>query len=201
MIFWPFFTLPYWLLRWGAWGPGGAGLRLLAFARRRAPQPADPPDRARDVAPQGREQVGTGVADGVPGRRAGPVDVTRRRRERASEPAAHRLDRGGTDDRPRARDPRRDAGRRDHLVVHRRGERPLHRRLRDHCAEQLLADPDRRRGGGGEGAGSHRRRQRPHRRSARLRGLGVRDGRRSGHGPGDQHGLEEGLAGRVRTAR
>jgi len=31
VIFWPFFTLPYWLLRWGAWGPGGAGLRVLAF--------------------------------------------------------------------------------------------------------------------------------------------------------------------------
>jgi putative ABC transport system permease protein len=31
VIFWPFFTLPYWLLRWGAWGPGGLGLRVLAF--------------------------------------------------------------------------------------------------------------------------------------------------------------------------
>ena len=31
VIFWPFFTLPYWLLRWGAWGPGGIGLRVLAF--------------------------------------------------------------------------------------------------------------------------------------------------------------------------
>ena len=31
VIFWPFFTLPYWLLRYGAWGPGAAGLRILAF--------------------------------------------------------------------------------------------------------------------------------------------------------------------------
>ena len=31
VIFWPFFTLPYWLLRYGAWGPGGAWKRLLAF--------------------------------------------------------------------------------------------------------------------------------------------------------------------------
>ena len=31
VVFWPFFTLPYWLLRHGAWGPGGAGLRILAF--------------------------------------------------------------------------------------------------------------------------------------------------------------------------
>ncbi|HEX4747844.1 MAG TPA: ABC transporter permease, partial [Gaiellaceae bacterium] len=31
VLVWPFFTLPYWLLRRGAWGPGGAGQRVLAF--------------------------------------------------------------------------------------------------------------------------------------------------------------------------
>ena len=31
VVFWPFFTLPYWLLRYGAWGPGGVGTRVLAF--------------------------------------------------------------------------------------------------------------------------------------------------------------------------
>jgi ABC-type antimicrobial peptide transport system permease subunit len=31
VLFWPFFTLPYWLLRYGAWGPGNVGLRILAF--------------------------------------------------------------------------------------------------------------------------------------------------------------------------
>ncbi len=31
VLFWPFFTLPYWLLRYGAWGPGGIGLRVVAF--------------------------------------------------------------------------------------------------------------------------------------------------------------------------
>src|SRR5262245_32995666 len=31
VILWPFFTLPYWLLRHGAWGPGNVGLRILAF--------------------------------------------------------------------------------------------------------------------------------------------------------------------------
>jgi putative ABC transport system permease protein len=31
VIVWPFFTLPYWLLRRGAWGPGGIGVRILAF--------------------------------------------------------------------------------------------------------------------------------------------------------------------------
>jgi ABC-type antimicrobial peptide transport system permease subunit len=30
-IFWPFFTLPYWLLRYGAWGPGRVWKRFLAF--------------------------------------------------------------------------------------------------------------------------------------------------------------------------
>jgi ABC-type antimicrobial peptide transport system permease subunit len=30
-LLWPFFTLPYWLLRYGAWGPGTAGPRVLAF--------------------------------------------------------------------------------------------------------------------------------------------------------------------------
>ncbi len=31
-LFWPFFTLPFWLLRLGAWGPGGARRRVLAIA-------------------------------------------------------------------------------------------------------------------------------------------------------------------------
>ena len=31
ILVWPFFTLPYWLLRYGAWGPGVAWKRVLAF--------------------------------------------------------------------------------------------------------------------------------------------------------------------------
>jgi ABC-type antimicrobial peptide transport system permease subunit len=31
VLVWPFWTLPFWLLRRGAWGPGGAGGRVLAF--------------------------------------------------------------------------------------------------------------------------------------------------------------------------
>ncbi|HSF61446.1 MAG TPA: ABC transporter permease, partial [Gaiellaceae bacterium] len=31
VLVWPFFTLPYWLLRRGAWGPGGAPQRIGAF--------------------------------------------------------------------------------------------------------------------------------------------------------------------------
>jgi ABC-type antimicrobial peptide transport system permease subunit len=30
ILFWPFFSLPFWLLRVGAWGPGGLGRRALA---------------------------------------------------------------------------------------------------------------------------------------------------------------------------
>jgi putative ABC transport system permease protein len=30
VLFWPFFTLPFWLLRLGAWGPGGPGRRVPA---------------------------------------------------------------------------------------------------------------------------------------------------------------------------
>ena len=30
-IFWPFWQLPFWLLRYGAWGPGPGGKRALAF--------------------------------------------------------------------------------------------------------------------------------------------------------------------------
>ena len=31
VLFWPFFTLPYWLLRYGAWGPGRTWKRIAAF--------------------------------------------------------------------------------------------------------------------------------------------------------------------------
>ncbi len=31
VVFWPFFTLPYWLLRYGAWGPGPVWKRIPAF--------------------------------------------------------------------------------------------------------------------------------------------------------------------------
>ena len=62
-----------------------------------------------------------------------------------------------------------------HPDVPRRRERHLRRRLRDHGAEQLLADPDLRRPEGrevsrGDGGG-----QRPHRRLARVRRAAVHD--------------------------
>ena len=39
VLFWPFFTLPYWLLRYGAWGPG----------KRRPARPRVPRRRARSI--------------------------------------------------------------------------------------------------------------------------------------------------------
>ena len=102
-----------------------------------------------------------------------------RARQRPSQPAAHRLDRRGADDRPRARHARRDARGGDHEHVPRRRRRPLRRRLRDHGAEQLLADPDRRGRGGRRSRRRRGRSEHPRRRGARLRQHRVRDrGRR-----------------------
>ena len=123
VVFWPFFTLPYWLLRHGAWGPGRRRPADPRVPRRRAPESADPRDRPDHVDPEGRDSLGAGVADGVPRRCPRPLDNARRHRKRAPEPAAHSVHRGRADDRPRARHARRDAGRRHRLVVHRFGER------------------------------------------------------------------------------
>ena len=138
---------------------------LLMAARVRRARVRDLRRRSRDDAgadldgprhaprlPRGRPLL---VAPRAPARRcprlAGNADRRRRRRarsrQRPPEPAAHGVDRRGAHDRARARDARRDACVRDHRLVQWRGERPLHRRLRDHRAEQLLADPDRRRRG------------------------------------------------------
>ena len=122
-------------------------------------------------------------------------------RQRAAKPAADGVDRGRADDRARARDARRDARGRHRLVVPRSGQRPLHRGLRDHRAEQLLADPDRRRRGGGEGAGRARRRKRTHGGGASERRRGLHHRRRPGHGRGHRHGLDGGLAGGHPLAR
>ena len=50
-----------------------------------------------------------------------------RARQRAAQPAAHRVDRGRADDRPRARHARRGARRRDHVELPRRRQRTLAR--------------------------------------------------------------------------
>ena len=91
-----------------------------------------------------------------------------RPRQRSAQPAADGVDRGGADDRPRPCHARRDARSRDHQHLPRRRRRHLHVRLRDHGAEQLLADPDRRCRGGGEDA-----RRRGDREHADRRGAGC----------------------------
>ena len=42
VLFWPFLLLPYWLLRYGAWGPGSACAPRRRLRRRRAAQSAAP---------------------------------------------------------------------------------------------------------------------------------------------------------------
>ena len=164
------------------------GARRVAHLPRRralllAPRP--PARRAARVAGHA-----VGRSGGVPGPR-----------QRPPEPAADGVDRGRADDRARARDARRHARGRDRLVVPRGGQRPLHRGLRDHRAEQLLADPDRRRRGGCEGAGRARRRKRAHGGGSSERRRRLHHRRRPGDGRRHRHGLGRGLAGGHPLAR
>ena len=92
-----------------------------------------------------------------------------RARQRAAQPAAHRVDRVRADDRARARHARRGARGRDHEELQGRRQRPLDERLRDHGGEQLLTDPDRGRRGRGEDARRRGDRERARRRRAGLR--------------------------------
>ena len=79
------------------------------------------------------------LARGQAGRRLRPA----RPRKREAKPAAHGLDRGRAHDRPCAGDARRRPRPGHPLDVHGRRRQDLHRRLRDHRAEQLLPDPRR----------------------------------------------------------
>ena len=153
--------------------------------------------RLRDLAQCTREGR-AGLADRPT---PGPGLDRARRGQRAAQPAADRLDRVGADDRPGARHARRDARRRDHEHLPRRGRQDLHLRLRDHGAEQLLADPDRRRRGGREDPRRRGDREHPLRRGPRLRLDRVRDRRRPERGRGDHARLGGGLAGRLPRAR
>ena len=119
---------------------------------------------------------------------AGPA----RARERPAQPAAHGLDGGGADDRPRARHVRRVLAAGIIATFKRRRERLCTAQTRGHRAEQLLADPD----AAGQAA------QRPGITStARPLGDGrssattrSSNGRRPGDRPACQPRLEAGLA-------
>ena len=170
VLVWPFWTLPFWLLRYGAFTPGGRGA-----ARRPRSSAASSSIRccaSSSLAMWIRSKldaVGSRVAGRVPGRAARPG--TTLARDNAQ------------------RNPQRTASTAAALMIGLalvtlvavlaagitstfRGavERPLERRrLRDHGAEQLLADPDRGRRRGREGARRRGGRQRAHRRRAGVR--------------------------------
>ena len=108
-----------------------AGLRPL---RRRPRHHGDPDlDGSRHAArlPRSRALLVASRASACPCSRVARHEDGRRGRitgagQRATKPAADRVDRRGADDRARARDARRDARVRDHRVVQGRGERSLH---------------------------------------------------------------------------
>ena len=47
ILVWPFFTLPYWLLRYGAWGPGCDRTAGRCVRPRCGAEPVDTADRPR----------------------------------------------------------------------------------------------------------------------------------------------------------
>ena len=105
------------------------------------------PHLRRGRAALGADRAAAGDVAGLAGhpdrrrhRRAGP-------RQHDPQPAAHRLDGVGADDRAGARHVRDRAVGGDHRQLQERGERRVHRRLRHHRPEQLLTDPDLRRRG------------------------------------------------------
>ncbi len=81
---------------------------------------------------------------GWPATRIAGADRRAGARQHDPQPAAHRVDRVGADDRAGAGHLRDRAVGRDHRQLQGRGERRVHRRLRHHRPEQLLPDPDRR---------------------------------------------------------
>ncbi len=112
---------------------------------------------------------------GWPATRVGGAAGRLARDNALPEPAAHGLDRGRADDRPRARDARRHARGRDHLDVHGRGRQHLHRRTTrsprrttSRRSRRARRRPRRRRPGVVGG------RERARRRGARLRQDGSR---------------------------
>ena len=98
-------------------------------------------------------------------------------RQRQAESAADRLDRGCPHDRARACHTRRRPRTGDSLELHRGRRQDLRLGLRDHGAEQLLPDPDRRRRRRSERAGGRGCRQCPRRPSARVRECRLGDRR------------------------
>ena len=134
--------------RFGSSGTGsGARAASETCARVRAATPPrravhdDARHRRRDGDPQEAHELDAGMACRLPGCNPGRLDKSCWARERAQEPSANSFHRCGIDDRPRARDARRDARLGDHQAVHGRRRPVLRRGLRDHRSEQLRPDP------------------------------------------------------------
>ena len=112
----------------------GFGLLALGPLRPRARHdPVAPVHDRRDAPDLHRRRLALGTADPAvhpDPRLAGGPDRRRcrlaRTRQRAAEPAAHRLDSGRLDDRARPGHARRDAGCGDHADIPRGGQRPVH---------------------------------------------------------------------------
>ena len=173
-------------------GPGIGRAPRRRLRRRHTAQSAARADRPRHVAAAGGDEVGAGVANGVPRCRSGSRRRTHRRRERPQEPRPDGGDRRGADDRDRARLVHRDADERDEGVEPRGDRGADRRRLRRDLARRVHAV---RRGGG-----------RRARRVSRARGrdqrpLRRRPGRRR-HGRGRRHRARHDRRGlRLRLAR
>ena len=133
-------------------------------------------------------------ADRRRGRRA-------RARQLAAQPAAHRLDRGRADDRPRARDARRDARGGHHRHLQQLRGRPRPRRFYAITAQNNFSPiPISAAQAAAKAPGVGVGRERPRRRDLGLRQHADPHGRRPGDRQGDQPRLEAGLAVRPRRA-
>ena len=198
VIFWPFFTLPYWLLRWGAWGPGGAGIRVLAFLGgallnplillivlvmwlRKAMsrwEPEWPMEFPGVVPDRSTTRVGAENARRNPQRTASTAAALMIGLALVTLVAT--LAAGIISS---FTDAVNDLFTGDYAITAQNNFSPIpidaarRRRRRRESSPSATSEP-----------AKHS-----------STGARVRDGRGSRHGPGDQHGLEEGLAGRVRT--
>ena len=201
ILLWPLWTLPYWLLRRGAFGPGGALGRIGAFVLGSVLNPLLALlVLVMWVAERG-DELAARVADGVPGRAAVEADQPDRPRERAPEPGTDGCDGGGPDDRDRARDVHLRARQRPARVEQRRDRAPDPVRPDRHVSGRLLRVSGRRRRRRRRGRRDRDREQRPagHR--------GDRRRRRQPHGSrrpgcrGVRLPLGRGLGRRAHAAR
>ena len=130
VLVWPLFSLPYWLLRRGLWGPGPVGRRTAGFVLGAVLNPVLLLIVALMAITTPVQLVGAGVARGLPRRTRGPARDPDRRSEQPARSAPDGVDRRRADDRAGPGHPGRDARSRHHQAVRGRGRQDLQRRLR-----------------------------------------------------------------------